>query len=301
MINKNTILLIVGTIVLIAVGYQLTHNNPLNKIGVPGKAVSEDFTSLTSKMLKQQDKLLPLTASKDQVLDYLAPLGALDPYADEKGTFQISPEGRSIGKVQNIQYGYFTARAGMRQVQADQYINAVLNVGDTFDYKKYWFEAKYFYVGFDNRFSRLQKVYVLGDWISGVQRINSVFSDDVDKWKYGRNDTPFYDFSQVTDTLSADGKKIIDQELNSYYVEPNDEAVVDDLLNQMQQMKLAVVYKCEGKTIFMLYGLANNSFGFIKNSTSKDDLYCGLLRGRYTVEKYEPLEGEGGWAYYVTN
>lgn len=249
-----------------------------------------------TKLVKKLMGNLTGFKKESRFLDLFAPLGPLDPYADETGA---SPA--EIGltvPIQNIELGYFAAMLEFPESEAGELAESPLKFAlEKFDYADYFKQNHQKLTLLQTTVESMPDLKIIGFWSSGLNRINNVFGDYEHKlmWKLEKRNGSFYDFDSVTVHSINEDRSILSQDTIS--TRGLDWEKTDLLLTELPKINVTTIYVCGSKTIYILGATADNGFGFIHGADSAEEVNCGYLRDRFEIIKDEKLDDK--WRFWI--
>ncbi len=214
--------------------------------------------------------------------DLMAPLGALDPIANPKKTPYVR-------EIVNFLFGRYSRDFGIPANDVQPLVEAPLRYASSFNEKEYFKKYKSQLETYASTFENDSKLEILSYWATSIHRVNNYFGD-ADRafgWEVIQNDTPFYEYKNIS-------KESVNDSIRNITVQK-----YVDLVNQLYDIEIESIYKCNNHLIFIISGTSNNALGLIYNSTASDGINCGLLEGRFKVIKDLKLDDK--WRYWVAN
>jgi len=254
-------------------------------------------TALLNTLITNQklyaDRLLVASEEipiESRLSDLLAPLGAFDPIASNNGDeIQITTF--------TTMFGYYAASVDISKDKTMFIVESPLRFAiEDFDYKDYYKINSKKLTNLDNAMNSLDDVEVLGSWTSGMARVNNVFFDFEQgiAWVLIPGDDGLYGYKNV-EFIDDDNKLMDNFSMQSLRLKDFDGTV--KLLVDMYDISISTVYKCSGKTIYIIGSIGDNGFGFIKGANSAEEVNCGLLSNRFEIITDEELED--GWRFWI--
>ena len=214
--------------------------------------------------------------------DLMAPLGALDPIANPKKTPYVR-------QIVNFLFGKYSKEFGIPVNDVQPLVEAPLRYASTFNEKDYFRKYKSQLETYASTFENDNNLEILSYWATSIHRVNNYFGD-ADRtfvWDVEKNESPFYEYKNIFKESVSDSIRNIT--IQKYI----------NLVNQLYDIEIESIYKCNNHVIFIISGTSNNALGLIYNSTLSDEINCGLLEGRFKVIKDLKLDDK--WRYWVAN
>ncbi len=278
------------TVFLITVYKQSDYDKVITSKDLPSDPNQAIIESQVNNIYKNQVNIADLylnenlTAERKKAIffDLMAPLGALDPIANPQKT----PYARQIV---NFLFGKYAKQFGISEIDVQPLVEAPLRYASNFDeiqyFKKYKSQLDIFAVTFEND----NKLNILSYWATSLYRVNNYFGD-ADRafaWEVVQNETPFYEYKDISkESGNATTRNLT---IEKY----------QNLVNQLYDIEIESIYKCDDKIIFIIAGTSNNALGLIYNSTTANEINCGVLGGRFKLIKETKLDNK--WRYWVAN
>ncbi|HSW96843.1 MAG TPA: hypothetical protein VLF89_03380 [Candidatus Saccharimonadales bacterium] len=228
---------------------------------------------------------LPLKIARQDKIkifyDLMGPLGGFDPIAKPK-------EIQNIHAIINYLYGYTFNLFDFPLDEAGYSVTAPLRYENDFDAEAYFKENKQHLDNFAQTFLTDNSLTILGIGQSSIYRINNYFGDTKREfyWKTMITDKPYFSYKIVHQKDNSEIQTIL--ELKKTY---------NSILQQMTNVDIQAMYKCEDKVIIIIDGLSDNAFGYVYHATDARDVNCGVLSGRFRIFKNQKMDGQ--WTYWA--
>jgi hypothetical protein len=210
----------------------------------------------------------------DVLYDLMAPLGPFDPISKPEET-------KNARDLVNLLFGYYSAKFEIdSEIVPGYFATSPLRFADNFDETDYFKKSKNELNDIARVVERDTNISILASWKASIYRINNSFGDTERNfyWEVIEQNSPYY----------------------KYKIRNKNEKVESNyLLDQMKELGIQVLYKCEDKIIFIITGTSNNAFGYIYNAPSSKDINCGLLANRFSIVKDVAIDDK--WRYWIAN
>ena len=250
---------------------------------------------ISTKIMESQNDLaqryydLDLTPKEKVALfyDLMSPLGAFDPFAQNL-------ESVPVKDITNFLYGAYGKKFGLDEQTVLNLPKIATSFGtDSYDPKIEFTPNMDKYESISKQMESNDEIKLIGSWVISVYRVNNYFGDIKRNfiWEINsNNESPFFTYSPVQDVTKdfAGSKERL--ALQTKYKK---------LYKETVDLSIHTAYFCNGKTIIIIGGTANNAIGYIHNATSKDDVNCGLLHDRFRIIKF--IQIAPNWNYWVGN
>lgn len=227
----------------------------------------------TSQPLSNQTKVMVF-------YELMEPLGGLDPIAKPE-------EIKDIHATVNFLFGLYYENFGFSEPAGYAATAPIRHKADFeevtfFKENKQTLELLVDSIEYDNLLSVLSWGY------STNYRINEYFGDDIRNfyWKINTDNSPFY------------SPEIIKSDSEEYQTLVSLKKDYGTLIDKMAEMKIQSIYKCDDKVIVIVDGVADNAFGYIYNAQTGSDVNCGVLKGRFRIDKYIDKPITDKWRFW---
>lgn len=280
--------IIISQIIFLIMVYRQSDNDKviISKDDPEQVAIESQTSSVISNQSQIVELYLQANLNAEQkraiFFDLMAPLGALDPIANPNKTPYVR-------QIVNFLFGKYSREFGIPVNDVQSLVEAPLRYASTFNEKEYFRKYNNQLETYVSTFENDSDLQILSYWATSLHRVNNYFGD-ADRafvWDVEKNESPFYEYKNISKESVSDSIRNITVQK---YV---------DLVNQLYNIEIESIYKCNNRLIFIISGTSNNALGLIYNSTSSDEINCGLLEGRFKVIKDLKLDDK--WRYWVAN
>src|SRR3989344_997092 len=261
----------------------------------PSATQSAKVITTLRDILNSQEKMVDaLMANQHGIdkewrfFDLMAPLGVLDPYASENSSRK---DGAAL---MNQLFGYYGSKYEISESRIFELVELPLSYAtQNFDVDDYFKQNQSKLNDIQSLVDARPDLKILAYWTSGVGRVNETFNAEIGFWKQDGVSGGFIDLSNVSvATTNQETQKVY----NTSSIAKLDPQETVGIVDKMASINVTIVYKCAGKTIYIMGSTADNASGFLRNGTVASDVNCGLLANRFEIVKEKQLDND--WIFW---